>query len=129
MSINVDNSTTKQTEGVWTSFNGSKFKIASISSTKFQRVLNRLQAPYRKKIEKGTLDPKVSREMLCQAMSEALLLDWDDVVDGSGNKVPFGQDMAYKALMNNDDLRDYLSEFSQDLENFRAEEIHDMGNA
>ena len=129
MGINVDNNTSKQTAGVWTTFAGSKFKVASTSSTKFQRSLNRLQAPYRRKIEKGTLDPKVSREILCQAMSEALLLDWADVEDGDKKPVEFSQEMAFKALMNNDDLRDYISEFSQDLENFRAEELKEMGNA
>lgn len=130
MSINVDNSTKKQTDGVWTpEFNGSKFKVASTTSTKFQRILNRLQAPHRKKIEKGSLDPKISKEILCQAMAEGLLLDWKDVVDGQGQNVPFDPEIAFKALMNNDDLKDYLSEFSQDLENFRTEQIAEAGNS
>lgn len=127
MSVNVDNSTKKQTDGVWAKFGGSKFLVASTGSTKFQRILNRLQAPHRKKIEKGTLDPKISKEILCTAMSEALLLGWADVVDGDKKPVEFSSDLAFKALMNNDDLREYLSEFSQDLENFRAEETAELG--
>lgn len=129
MSVNVDNSTKKQSEGVWTKYNGSKFKVASTGSTKFQRILNRLQAPHRKKIEKGTLDPKISKEILCEAMAEGLLLDWQDVVDKDGNQVPFTPEIAFKALLNNDDLKDHLSEFAQDLENFRAEEIAEAGNS
>jgi hypothetical protein len=129
MGINVDNSTKKQAEGVWTKFGGSKFKVASTTSTKFQRALNRLQAPYRKKIEKGTLDPKISKEILCQAMADALLVDWEDVEDANKQPVPFSPELAFKALMNNDDLKDFLSDFGQDLENFRAEEIVSAGNS
>lgn len=129
MGINVDNSTKKQVDGVWTQFGGSKFKIASTTSTKFQRVLNRLQAPYRKKIEKGTLDPKISKEILCQAMAEGLLVDWDQVVDGENNPVPFDAEVAFKALMNNDDLKEYLTEYAADLENFRTEEVQEMGKS
>lgn len=129
MSINVDNSTKKQTDGVWTEFGDSKFKVASTSSTKFQRILNRLQAPYRKKMEKGTLDPKVSKDILCEAMSEGLLLDWKNVVDGNGAEVAFDSEVAKRALLNNDDLREYLSEFAADLENYRTEEVKELGNA
>jgi len=129
MGINVDNSTRKQSEGVWASFGGSKFKVSSTGSTRFQRALNRLQAPYRKKIERGTLDPKISKEILCTAMSEALLIDWQDVQDGEGKTVAFDQEVAFRALSNNDDLREFLSDYAQDLENFRAEELVEAGNS
>lgn len=129
MGINVDNSRKKQSEGVWTSFNGSDFKVAHNSSIKFQRILNRLQAPHRRKIEKGTLDPAISKEILCTAMSEAILLDWKKVVDGEGKEVEFSPELAIKALTNNDDLREYIQEYSMDLENFRTEQLVEEGNS
>lgn len=129
MSINIDRSRDKQEKGVWTKYQGSEFKVASSSSTNFQRALNRLQAPYRKKIEKGTLDPKISRQILCQAMAEHLLLDWKDVTDSTGGNVEYSSELGERALQNNDDLREYLQEFSLDLENFRQEELKAEGES
>lgn len=124
--LNVDQSTKKQTEGTWTKFGDSKFKVASSSSTKFQRALNRLQAPYRKKIDKGTLDPKISKDLLCEAMADALIVDWKDVVSAEG-PVEYSPEVAKRALMNNDDLREFLLEYSQDIQNFRDEEVAEAG--
>lgn len=129
MSIKVDNSRKKQEKGVWTTFGGSQFLVAHSSALKFQRILTRLQAPHRRKIERGNLDPAVSKEILCQAMAEGLILDWKDVIDSQNNVVPFSTEMAAQALANNYDLRDYLQEFSIDLENFRQEEIKEEGNS
>jgi hypothetical protein len=129
MAINVDRSREKQEKGVWTKFQDSEFKVANSNSTGFQRQLTRLQAPYRKKIDKGTLDPKISRDILCQAMASDLLLDWKNVVDGTGQDVPYSKEIAQKALLNNDDLREYLQEFAMELENFRQEEIDAQGKS
>lgn len=124
--LNIDQSTKKQIDGVWTKFGDSKFKVASSSTTKFQRALNRLQAPYRKKIDKGTLDPKISKDILCEAMAEALIVDWDEVTSNDG-PVKFNPELAKRALSNNDDLREYLLEYAQDLQNFRDEEVAEAG--
>jgi hypothetical protein len=129
MSINVDNSRKKQQEGVWANYGGSRFKIANTSAVRFQRLLTKLQAPYRKKIERGTMDPEVSRSILCEAMGQALLVDWADVVDKDGATVEFSPEMAVKALQNNDDLREFVSDFAIDLENFKAEETVEAGKS
>lgn len=127
--INIDRKRDKQEKGVWTTFEGSQFKVASSTSTGFQRSLTRLQAPYRKKIDKGTLDPKISKQILCQAMADSLLLDWKDVINDQKEEVPYSQESAQQALLNNDDLREYLQEFSLDLENFRQEEVKQEGES
>ena len=129
MTINIDNSRKTQSEGVWTSFNGSQFKVAHTSSNKFQRILNRLQAPYRRKIDKGILDPAISKEILCTAMAEAILLDWKEVVNGKNETVEYSSEIATKALANNDDLREYIQEYAMDLENFRSETMVEEGNS
>lgn len=129
MGINVDHSRAKQDKGVWTNFGGSSFLVANTGSIKFQRALTRLQAPHRKKIERGTLDPAISRDILCQAMSEGLVLDWKNVGNAEGADVPFSEEVCAKALKNNDDLREYLQEFAMDLENFRTDELKAEGNS
>lgn len=129
MKLNIDRDRSKQEKGVWTKFGDSSFKIASSNATAFQRSLNRLQAPYRKKIEKGTLDPKISRDILCEAMASALLLDWKDVVDSDNQNVEYTPELGKRALLNNDDLREYVQEFAMDMENFRQEEMKEEGNS
>jgi len=127
--IVVDRNKSNQDKGVWTKFGDSQFKVAHTGSIRFQRILNRLQAPHRRKIEKGTLDPSISRDILCEAMAGGLLLDWKDVINSNKEEVPFSPEMAEMALKNNDDLREFLQEFALDLENFRAEEMEEEGKS
>lgn len=127
--FNIDEGLPLTESGAWGQFSGSKFLIAHLSSIRFQRALAQLQQPYRKKIEAGTMDPKVSKELMCQAMAKGLLLDWDNVGDASGNQVTFSVEAATKALMNNAEFREFVSEFSQNLENFREQEMEEVGKS
>jgi predicted amino acid racemase len=116
--------------GVWVNFEGSSFLVAHISNMRFQRALARLQQPHRKKIEAGSLDPQVHREVICKAMAEAILLDWKDV--GSirgGDVVKYSSANALAALMGNTEFRDFISEFATNLSNYRSEEVEDLGKA
>ena len=125
--FDLSKSTAEQEKlGVWATFGEGKFKIAHTNNMVFQRELTRLQSPYRKKIEKGNLDPKIQLEVMCKAMSKGLLLDWKDV--GSGGKpIPFDEDTAFDVLLRNSELREFVQDFALDLENFREEDIEDSG--
>lgn len=114
-------------KGVWFEYGGSQFLVAHSSNLKFQRVFTRLQAPHRTKIEKGTLDPEISRKIMCEAFSQAIVLDWKDVIDASGADVPFTKEMACEALANNPDLLEYIQEVSSNLANFRNDEVESLG--
>lgn len=114
-----------QKDGVWATLGESSFKIAHIGNLKFQRILNRLQAPHRKEIAKGTLDPGISKKLLSEAMAKGLVLDWKDVVDADGKDVPFDEGICEKCLYNNDEVRDFVQEFSQDMANFKTEELEE----
>jgi hypothetical protein len=114
-------------QGTWAEFSGSKFLIAHISNLKFQRTLSKLQQPHRRKIETGSLDPKINKEIICRAMSEGIILDWSGVVSSSGDSTPYSPEAGYTALIKNVEFRDWVSEFSVNLSNFRAEEIEEVG--
>lgn len=116
-------------QGVWLEYGGSQFLVAHSSNLKFQRVFTRLQAPHRSKIEKGILDPEISRRIMCDAFSQAIVLDWKNVIDADGNDVPFSKDMAREALSNNPDLLEFIQEVSSNLANFRNEEIENLGKS
>lgn len=129
MAITFDKENTLKDDGVWTSFGGSDFKLAHSGNHKFQRALSRLQAPHRRKIDKGSLDPVESKNIICKAMSEGLVLDWKNVLDSTGKEAEFDKDKCFAALVNNDDLREFIQEFALDLENFKSEEVVRQGNA
>ncbi len=107
-------------QGTWREFSGGSFKIAHMSSLSFQRHLNKLQQPYRKKIESGKIDPQISLEILCAAMSRHILLNWKGVVS-AGKEIKYDETSAYSVLMSNDDLREFVQETSLDLDNYKQE--------
>lgn len=114
-------------DGVWADFGGSRFLIASTSNSKFMRAMNRLQAPFRKQIEKGTMDPDDTKNIVVKSLAEAILKGWEDVKDPTGKDVPFSKEMAIIALANNEELREFVQEFATDLANFREQDIEEKG--
>ena len=125
--INIDNDNSLLTAGVWVEFEGSEFLVTHMSNVAFQRAYMRQQAPHRQKIDKGTLDPAIMRKLMTSAMAEALILDWKRVIDSSGSEVPFSKEACQKALNSNEDLRDFLSEFSMNLDNYRSSRKEELG--
>ena len=124
----IDQDTTPQTEGVWESFGEAEFKIRHVSNLDFQRMVLRLQQPYRRKIDNNTLDPKISKDIICKAMGQYVLVDWRNVGDKSGQALPYSPELAYSALMNREDLREFVSAYSMNLDNFMIEEVQELGN-
>lgn len=127
--INIDNDSSLLSDGVWTEYEGSRFLVAHMSCVAFQRAVMRRQSPFKKKIENGTLDPAVSRNLMSHAMADALVLGWEKVIDNKGQQVEYTAEACYQALKNNEDLRDYISEFSMNLENFRKLEKEELGKS
>lgn len=125
----IDKDLTALDKGVWTEWGGSSFLIAHISNMKFQRSLSRLQHPHRRKIEQGTIDPAVNKKIVATAMSEAILLDWKDVIDANKANVPFSAAAAEKALVGDPEFRDFVSDFAMNMSNYRDEEVEALGNS
>lgn len=119
----------KVDDGVWADFEGSKFLIVHSGNLKFQRIMARLQAPHRRKIEKNQMDPGELKAILCKAMAEALVLDWKGVIGKDKQEAPFSSTNVEIALRQNDSFREFVMDFSNDLNNFREEEVEELGKA
>lgn len=114
--------------GTWTEFQGSRLLIAHISNMRFQRTLARLQQPYRRKIESGSMDPQTSKDILCKAISEGILLNWENVGSRTGTEpVQYTPAAGYTALTKNAEFRDFVSDFASNLANYRESEADDLG--
>lgn len=117
----------KEVDGVWKEFQGARFRIASSQSTVYKKALVRLA---KKQGNKKEVDIDENISLLCEAMAEGLLLDWEDVgfIDDKGNlqEVPYSKEKAKEALITNYDLREFVQEVADDLEEYKREYIEDV---
>lgn len=115
--------------GVWEEYQGSRFLIAHISNSRFQRALAKYQLPHRRKIAEGTLDPEKNKEIVARAMSEGVLLGWEHVVDAQKQEVKYTPQLAYQVLMRDPEFRDFVSEYAMAMTNFKAAEVDEVGKS
>lgn len=116
-------------DGVWTEYQNIRVKIAYATNLRFMRAKQRLEQPYRRKIEAGTFDPADQRKLICKAMAEAILLDWENVKNVNQEEVPYSRQKAEQALLLDEAFRDFVMSFSVELGNFKAEEAEIEGNS
>lgn len=115
--------------GTWAKYQDAEFLIAHAGNIKFQRAMTRLQRPFRRKIEKGDMDPVDQRNIIIQAMSEAILLGWKGVNGEDGQPAEFSRESAQKFLKNDEPFRDFVMEYAMDMQNFKDEEETHEGNS
>lgn len=127
--INIDHNPVETEDGVWTpAYEGVEFLVAHVSSMKFQKKLARLQQPYAKQIENKRLDPSIQKKLLCTAMAGTILLGWKgDMVDKDGNAVEFSDTHAFNLMNNHVGVREFVTSWAGDLDNYRKEEAEEMG--
>ena len=118
-----------ESEGIWTDFLGARFKIASSSNLAYQKKMARLYRPHRKAFEKGKIDPEVSRQIVCKGIVGTILTDWEEVCTADGETFEFNEENAYTALESNEDLREFILEFADDISNYRAELVDETVKA
>ena len=109
-------------QGVWASYQGTRFLIAHTSNSHFQRMMARLQAPFRRDIEKGRMDPDQMKDIVSEALAHCILKDWD-IAD-----TPYNPKIGKQALLNDEGLREFVQDYSTDLANYRDEDIEQKGN-
>ena len=110
-----------QKSGVWTAFEGSEFLIASTSSSAYQKRVAVLRKPLAKQIDKGTVDPDDLINMLCTALSEHILLDWKGVEGDKNVEIDYTQYRGLEAMKDNDDFREFVSDFGSTQANYEQE--------
>jgi len=117
----------QEVEGVWTTYtDGVRFKIARAGNRNFLRASDRLEAPYRKAIQRGKMSTEKTLEIQCRAMAEGILLDWEGIATEDG-PLEYTVDNASLVLRHNVEVRDFVFEFATEQENFRSEGIADTG--
>lgn len=107
----------KATAGVWRTFDGAEFLIASNSSPAYTRAMHaaaRKHPPH--KLRK---DPTLAALVARETLADAVLLDWKGVFSGT---TPVACTRANKlALLENTTFSDWVAGESQDIGNFQTE--------
>lgn len=117
---------TLEEEGVWQNLDATtRVKLARIGNTKWRDTYAKLTAPFDKvRRAVGKLDDETANDILCEAMSVAVLLDWEGMTEG-GVTLEYSQQSAKRILLEYKDLRNVIFELASDLTLFRNDAIEE----
>lgn len=108
-------------EGAWTVYRGVGLKIARNGNPNFKRIFARLSRPHRKSIEQNSMDEDLALGLLCEAISESILVNWKDFKIGD-TVIEYSHANAKQLLKNDPDCLQFVQEFSKDLNNYINED-------
>lgn len=114
-------------EGAWVDLDPTtRIKVARYGNRNFRDRLRALMKPYNRMIENGTMDDTKADELLVQAISETVVLDWEGL-EMNGEPVTYSAAKAKELLLDPAlrDFRELVISLSNELEVFRGEEIEE----
>lgn len=114
----------KQDSGVWATYRGVELLIARSTTARYVRELRRMQKPYQKQLAQGTHDPQRFQTDVHRAVAKCLLLDWRGLIV-NGEEIPYSEDNAFQLLEQDPDAREFIAEFSTNIDNFLNEELEE----
>jgi len=107
----------ESSEGVWLKFpEGRRLHVlrAGGSNKAFARKFSQAIKPYRRQMDRGTMDPEKSDELMIDVYLDTVILGWEGFVDDNGNPVPYSKKVAREFLL-------ALPEFFNDVVNFASD--------
>lgn len=116
-------------EGVWLVFPGNhKIKVlrAGGSNEKFVRLFSNAIKPFRRQMDRGTLDPAKSNEIMIGVYVDSVILDWEGFKDTTGAPIPYSKQAARELLQALPELFNDIVNFASDAATFQqadAEEV------
>lgn len=109
-------------EGVWVDYRGGvSLKIARLGNPNFSRVYDAKLKPHRRKQRAGTLGTDVETRILCEVLSETVLLDWEGLSRG-GKSLKYTSREAFALLHAYRDFRDEVVEYASNEEVFHKQD-------
>ena len=87
----------------------------------YEATLTRLMAPHKKKMERGkSMSNAEAKKIMNEVYAKEILLGWDEtkLLNDNGKPVPYSVESAIELLENDNDLREFVVEFSADINNF-----------
>lgn len=108
-------------DGSWTEYRGVSLKIARAGNDRFAKSFLRGSRPYRKDIQANTVDDQIAEKILCEAIAEGILVDWKGfVIDDT--EIEYTVENATALMRDDPDCREFVQEFSRDLNNYLTQD-------
>jgi hypothetical protein len=121
-------------EGVWVEGlrDGLDVLIARLGNSLYKTAYGRLSKPFRAQIERGTLGEEKGKELLIQALAEAVFLSFRGpaAIDDDGNPLEDTKAVRIALLTDLPDFREDVLFVSKEAETFKRQETEDaVGNS
>jgi len=109
-------------EGKWFDIGGeARIRVARFGNKKHKKTLDKLRAPYKPVLLRGGDIPEdANDEIIKRSLSEAVLVDWEGLIDEKGNPIPYTPDAAYQAFCQYSDFLDLVSRLALDANQYRV---------
>jgi hypothetical protein len=118
--------------GVWVPLGeGLEVLVARAGNENFNRLFRALAKPYQRQMEAGTFPEDQAKELLCDAYSKTILLDWRGLEE-DGTPLAYSQAECKRVLLGSRDFRDIIVAISKEAEVYREalieEDAETLGN-
>ena len=99
----------RELEGVWVDFEDPedpevdgkpiRFLVASANNPRYQECMARLLKPHTRRLQRGQdVPPEQMRQLRAKAMSQYMLLDWQNVFDEEDNPIEYTPEQGFEYL-------------------------------
>ena len=103
--------------GVWISYDGAEFLIAAITRPEYNRALEKHRKG--RPLAKLQRDNETAKQIITEALADAVLLDFRGVKDGDSDLAPTRENRL--AVLAIPSLREWIVEQASTIANFQAE--------
>lgn len=111
--------------GVWVNLgHGLEVLVARMGNSRYQSLLDALLKPHQRQIQRNTMDRDVLNDIILQAVSKAVLLDWKGA-NADGKPLAYSPDVGLAYLRKYKDFREDVLFAAGQMETFRAEQLED----
>lgn len=119
----------KENSGTWCKSGDAEFLIARSNNRKFAKMLAEKLEQNREALDSKDDDAEaLSDKLLCEVISECILLDWRGNVKYQGKALKYSKENAEKVLAHRD-FRAWVMTKADDIDNFKLrEEEKDVKN-
>jgi hypothetical protein len=109
--------------GVWRDVGeGARLKIARKGNPRYRRVFREKTRGMEQQMRLSVIPDDVADQIICEAMAEAILLDWDGI-DDAGESIEYSRGAALKFLLKYPDFRDLVDGLSEQIDAYRTDNL------
>jgi hypothetical protein len=115
---------TKSIDGIFVPYYSDiELKIARLNNPKYEKFLQKLIEPHIREIRANNFDRDKRLDLAKQAAAKYLLVDWKNIEDENGKKIPYSPEKALELFRDSKfvDLYNFVIEVANSAEFYRQE--------